>query len=688
MPERTSPTSATIHARSCPEQLGSHASTSSSPSSHAQPRQLRCIFLVLATPASTIYSLNTAATSATQRQLIARSTSANRTASAPTTTASSLSTSSSPFPSLPVPITFSGAASTSNTTSPPRAAPLFGGRDGSRRRTRHPHRLQPQYRTLGTDDGDAILQHHTTQLATSTADTPSPPISAAPRISALCEPGAHSSGKTDEGGYANLLDLGTARANSFRPPLSHPPTIQTPPAPITTPVTATTTTHSSSAPSSGYKHAMRRADFALRHDRQTRLAWHHTMETGLVTVVFRLDFAPLCSKFGNIAGSQERPSGLIMHTLAHPFGKEVKRMYCSSIRIEEAHVPDETSACPIGPDFIGFVASQYINETRRGHDLLTTPRITHVHHCIRLRHIIFTSIRRPTLSSSISLADGPRDTGFDAWRTIARFGRSPVPCVPATPARTASCPPLMMAVLRPTAASSPSTGVVLQHAPLHPHRYQQLQLPSRPYPPAAPPTSACNRPSPPPSNMMRACMMPRRTDFDPARDANPLLPTSRAAVHDDSGQSSFVRGGMAASSSHAADTFRPAPQDETYKHFPWHLLTVSGRPLLHSTTACTRAALRPSPQCSPAKAPIQSANDEPQGPTFWRTVWRELETEKRALQDAPYNRPLACAILCTFARLCPVSPSTGSPPSRNGPSAASPICSRLPPRSLHPPVAG
>ncbi|KAL9933930.1 hypothetical protein V8E36_007017 [Tilletia maclaganii] len=65
MPERTSPTSATIHARSCPEQLGRHASTSSSPSSHAQPRQLRCIFLVLATPASTIYSLNTAATPAT-----------------------------------------------------------------------------------------------------------------------------------------------------------------------------------------------------------------------------------------------------------------------------------------------------------------------------------------------------------------------------------------------------------------------------------------------------------------------------------------------------------------------------------------------------------------------------------------------------------------------------------------------
>ncbi|KAL9934406.1 hypothetical protein V8E36_006862 [Tilletia maclaganii] len=43
MPERTSPTSAAIYARSRLEQLGRNASTSSSPPSHAQPRQLRCI---------------------------------------------------------------------------------------------------------------------------------------------------------------------------------------------------------------------------------------------------------------------------------------------------------------------------------------------------------------------------------------------------------------------------------------------------------------------------------------------------------------------------------------------------------------------------------------------------------------------------------------------------------------------
>ncbi|KAE8206885.1 hypothetical protein CF319_g9636, partial [Tilletia indica] len=64
----------------------------------------------------------------------------------------------------------------------------------------------------------------------------------------------------------------------------------------------------------------------------------------------------------------------------------------------------------------------------------------------------------------------------------------------------------------------------------------------------------------------------------------------------------------------------PMAQDPSYPAFPWHLLTVSGQPLLSVSPASVRKALSPTTPRAP-----RWTFPAPASPAFWSSVWSELE---------------------------------------------------------------
>ncbi|KAE8229729.1 hypothetical protein CF326_g5294 [Tilletia indica] len=82
----------------------------------------------------------------------------------------------------------------------------------------------------------------------------------------------------------------------------------------------------------------------------------------------------------------------------------------------------------------------------------------------------------------------------------------------------------------------------------------------------------------------------------------------------------------------------PLAQDPNYGAFPWHLLTVGGRPLLAASPASVRRSLTPSTPRAPRwtfPAPAPSS--------FWIQVWDELD-------DSPLTADLRSACLLVLGR--------------------------------------
>ncbi|KAE8257347.1 hypothetical protein A4X03_0g4697 [Tilletia caries] len=69
-----------------------------------------------------------------------------------------------------------------------------------------------------------------------------------------------------------------------------------------------------------------------------------------------------------------------------------------------------------------------------------------------------------------------------------------------------------------------------------------------------------------------------------------------------------------------AETWVPLSVDPSYPDFPWHLLTIAGRPLLTASPRSVRRSLTPQEPRIPGWT-----IDPPVSPMFWSTVWTELE---------------------------------------------------------------
>ncbi|CAD6913977.1 unnamed protein product [Tilletia caries] len=69
-----------------------------------------------------------------------------------------------------------------------------------------------------------------------------------------------------------------------------------------------------------------------------------------------------------------------------------------------------------------------------------------------------------------------------------------------------------------------------------------------------------------------------------------------------------------------AETWVPLTVDPSYPSFPWHLLTIAGRPLLTSSPRSVRRSLTPQAPRIP-----KWSFDNPDPTTFWLRVWADLE---------------------------------------------------------------
>ncbi|KAE8232928.1 hypothetical protein CF326_g2029 [Tilletia indica] len=105
----------------------------------------------------------------------------------------------------------------------------------------------------------------------------------------------------------------------------------------------------------------------------------------------------------------------------------------------------------------------------------------------------------------------------------------------------------------------------------------------------------------------------------------------------------------------------PMTQDPAFPAFPWHLLTVGGRPLSSASPASIRRTLAPSAPRAPGWT-----FPAPAPPTFWTQVWSELE-------DSPLPVDLRSVCLLVLGRnlwtfrapdaLCPAGCSVPDSPS-------------------------